>query len=59
MRPVARLRPQRNMNEAASMAVGKRGTKPVWKYSATIGIPRVRPMMAKMNAIRLKNLSGR
>ena len=59
MNPVARLRPHRNINDAASMAVGKRGTRPVWKYSTTMGMPKARPITANRSATRLKNFSGR
>lgn len=56
---VASESPHRNMNAAARMAVGKRGTSPVVKYSVTMGMPRSMPMAVKMRATSEKSLSGR
>ena len=59
MKPVASDNPHRNINAAARIAVGKRGTKPVTRYSVMRGTPRIRPIDAKISATSEKNLSGR
>ena len=45
-------------NAIARMAVGKRGTNPVWKYSAITGMPAIRPSTIKMSASQPKNAMG-
>ena len=43
----------------ASIAVGKRGTNPVFMYSITTGMANIVPTTNKIAAIKLKNNSGR
>lgn len=59
MKYVASDNPYGNINATASIAVGKRGIKPVARYSAMRGAPGIRQIAAKMSATSVKNLSGR
>ena len=47
------------MSAAARMAVGKRATRPVWKYSTMTGMPNASATMKNKSAMRLKNFKGR
>jgi hypothetical protein len=57
--PEVKLKKAKSMIEADKIAVGKRGTKPVSRYSNRTGIAKRREITAKISETRLKKRKGR